>query len=53
MNIIIKYLYCLQKWERENANLPVHLRRKRPVKPPGDVSQKEWNQLAWESSQVI
>ncbi|XP_048523357.1 zinc finger protein 474 isoform X2 [Dendroctonus ponderosae] len=43
---------CLQKWERENANLPAHLRRKPPVKPQGDVSQKEWNQLAWESSQA-
>lgn len=43
---------CLEKWERENASLPSNLRRKRPVKPEGNISQKEWNQLAWESSQA-
>ncbi|XP_050305951.1 uncharacterized protein LOC126743062 isoform X2 [Anthonomus grandis grandis] len=43
---------CLQKWERENARLPSNLRRKPPVKPEGEFSQQEWNQLAWESSQA-
>ncbi|CAG9766422.1 unnamed protein product [Ceutorhynchus assimilis] len=43
---------CLQKWERENASLPTTQRRKPPVKPQGDFTQTEWNQLAWESSQA-
>lgn len=41
-----------QKWERENSNLPTHLQRKPPVKPDKPLSQEEWNQYAWESSQV-
>ncbi|XP_066262351.1 zinc finger protein 474-like isoform X1 [Euwallacea similis] len=43
---------CIQKWKRENANLPPNLRRKLPIKPEGNISQKEWNQLAWEASQA-
>ncbi|CAH1954729.1 unnamed protein product [Acanthoscelides obtectus] len=42
---------CLQKWERENASLPAHLRRKGPPKPNPNISKDEWNKLAWESSQ--
>ncbi|KAL1513549.1 hypothetical protein ABEB36_002949 [Hypothenemus hampei] len=42
---------CLQKWERENNDLPLNLRRKPPVKPDSTTSSQEWNQLAWESSQ--
>nr|CAH7729589.1 unnamed protein product [Callosobruchus chinensis] len=42
---------CLQKWERENATLPAHMRRKVPPKPDPNISKDEWNKLAWESSQ--
>ncbi|XP_076268480.1 uncharacterized protein LOC143201363 isoform X1 [Rhynchophorus ferrugineus] len=43
---------CLEKWERENASLPVNLRRKPPVKPDNSLSTKDFNQQAWESSQA-
>ncbi|VEN55701.1 unnamed protein product, partial [Callosobruchus maculatus] len=43
---------CLQKWERENATLPAHLRRKVPPKPAPNISKDEWNKLAWETSQM-
>ncbi|XP_060516992.1 zinc finger protein 474-like [Cylas formicarius] len=43
---------CLQKWERENSKLPRNLQRKVPAKPDGATSHKEWNELAWESSQA-
>lgn len=43
---------CMEKWERENASLPPNMRRKAPIKPDNVISQKEWNQLAWESSQA-
>ncbi|KAJ8924138.1 hypothetical protein NQ315_006922 [Exocentrus adspersus] len=42
---------CLEKWERENATLPPHLRRKPPPKPDHSVSKEEWNKVAWEASQ--
>ncbi|XP_018573986.1 uncharacterized protein LOC108913016 isoform X2 [Anoplophora glabripennis] len=43
---------CLEKWERENASLPPHLRRKPPPKPDHSMSKDEWNKLAWEASQA-
>ncbi|XP_056636332.1 zinc finger protein 474-like [Diorhabda sublineata] len=42
---------CLEKLERENDNLPVHLRRKPPVKPTAATTTEEWNELAWEAAQ--
>lgn len=42
---------CLEKLERENDNLPVHLRRKPPVKPTTATTTDEWNELAWETAQ--
>ncbi|KAK9693841.1 hypothetical protein QE152_g33966 [Popillia japonica] len=45
-------LYRPNKWDRENANLPAHLQRKRPVKPDHALTKEEWNTYAWESSQA-
>ncbi|XP_074032606.1 uncharacterized protein isoform X2 [Leptinotarsa decemlineata] len=42
---------CLEKWERENASLPTHLRRKPPPKPDATINREEWNKLAWDSAQ--
>ncbi|XP_030763978.1 uncharacterized protein LOC115888399 isoform X2 [Sitophilus oryzae] len=42
---------CLEKWERENAALPLNMRRKAPVKPDSALSPRNFNQLAWEASQ--
>lgn len=43
---------CIKKWERENAALPRHLRRKLPLKPTEKISNERWNEIAWELSQV-
>ncbi|GJQ80799.1 putative cactus-binding C-terminus of cactin protein [Trypoxylus dichotomus] len=43
---------CMEKWDRENASLPPHLRRKRPSKPDHALTKDEWNVYAWESSQA-
>ncbi|KAG5867486.1 hypothetical protein JTB14_037685 [Gonioctena quinquepunctata] len=42
---------CFQKWERENASLPIHLQRKPPPKPDSSMNREEWNKLAWEAAQ--
>lgn len=41
-----------QRWERENAELPRHLRRKAPVRPEAGTGDEDWNRLAWQASQV-
>ncbi|XP_017776309.1 PREDICTED: zinc finger protein 474-like isoform X2 [Nicrophorus vespilloides] len=43
---------CLEKWERENANLPTHLRKKPPPKPSANLDKEEWNKFAWKASQA-
>lgn len=43
---------CLQKWERENSQLPRHLQRKPPTKPDKPMTSEEWNRFAWEASQA-
>ncbi|GLV43427.1 hypothetical protein CBL_03969 [Carabus blaptoides fortunei] len=43
---------CLQKWERENSQLPRHLQRKVPVKPEQAMTPEQWNKFAWEASQA-
>ncbi|KAK9875516.1 hypothetical protein WA026_007907 [Henosepilachna vigintioctopunctata] len=40
---------CLEKWERENKNLPVHLRRSAPIKPDPNCPVEEWNRKALET----
>lgn len=42
-----------QKWKRENERLPKNLQRPIPEKPSTDLTQEEWNQFAWETSQVM
>lgn len=47
-------LFCLkQKWTLENSRLPEHLQRTLPQKPETqNISIDDWNQLAWEATQV-
>jgi hypothetical protein len=42
----------LQRWERENANLPAHMQRAAPEKPSSPLTVEQWNAFAWEASQV-
>lgn len=49
---MIFFFAYLQKWERENANLPTNLQRKPPIKPDTSLSHEEFNKQAWEASQV-
>ncbi|XP_026464247.1 uncharacterized protein LOC113366807 [Ctenocephalides felis] len=42
---------CRERWERENAYLPAHLRRPMPEKPPANLSALEYNNMAWKVSQ--
>jgi len=42
-----------QKWTQENSRLPEHLQRTMPKKPENQtISVDDWNQLAWEATQV-
>lgn len=42
-----------QKWTQENSRLPEHLQRSMPQKPNvQNISVDDWNQLAWEATQV-
>ncbi|XP_050738026.1 serine/arginine repetitive matrix protein 1-like isoform X4 [Eriocheir sinensis] len=43
---------CLEKWKRENERLPKNLQRPVPEKPSTELTQEEWNQFAWETSQA-
>ncbi|XP_071053485.1 uncharacterized protein [Onthophagus taurus] len=52
MSLPIHEPKCLEKWERENANLPRDLRRKKPVKPDKPLTREEYNTYAWESAQA-
>ncbi|XP_067001973.2 uncharacterized protein [Anabrus simplex] len=45
--------HCLQRWQRENSQLPTHLQRPLPQKPEKPLSMEEWNKFAWEASQSI
>lgn len=44
-----------QKWTQTNSRLPEHLQRTTPQKPADtqNLSIDDWNQLAWEATQVI
>ncbi|KAK7864300.1 hypothetical protein R5R35_009556 [Gryllus longicercus] len=44
--------HCLQRWQRENEQLPPHLRRTPPQRPAAPPGADEWNRLAWEASQA-
>lgn len=52
IKLTLKIDLLLQKWERENANLPTHLQKKPPIKPDDNLTPEEWNQSAWQASQV-
>nr|CAD7435497.1 unnamed protein product [Timema monikensis] len=41
-----------QRWQRDNEELPVHLRRPEVVRPSRPFTVDQWNQFAWESSQA-
>ncbi|XP_068202301.1 muscle M-line assembly protein unc-89-like [Palaemon carinicauda] len=43
---------CLEKWKRENDRLPPQHQRPVPEPPDHPLTQEEWNQFAWESSQA-
>lgn len=43
---------CIQRWQRENAELPAHLRMPLPQKPDVPVTADQWNQYAWEATQA-
>ncbi|GLH13745.1 Zinc finger protein 474, partial [Gryllus bimaculatus] len=40
------------RWQRENEQLPPHLRRTPPQRPAAPPGADEWNRLAWEASQA-
>nr|CAD7261002.1 unnamed protein product [Timema shepardi] len=42
----------IPRWQRNNEELPVHLRRPEVVRPSHPLSVDQWNQFAWESSQA-
>ncbi|RZF41476.1 hypothetical protein LSTR_LSTR000190 [Laodelphax striatellus] len=44
--------HCLQRWERENAALPAHLRRSPPSRPDRALSPSDWNKFAYETAQA-
>lgn len=51
--IIYSIHFFLQKWTQENSRLPEHLQRSMPQKPNvQNISVDDWNQLAWEATQV-
>nr|XP_053633760.1 zinc finger protein 474-like isoform X5 [Cherax quadricarinatus] len=43
---------CLEKWKRENDSLAKNLRRPLPKEPDHPMTQEEWNEFAWNSSQA-
>uniref|UniRef100_A0A1B6EA23 C2HC/C3H-type domain-containing protein n=1 Tax=Clastoptera arizonana TaxID=38151 RepID=A0A1B6EA23_9HEMI len=45
--------HCLQKWQRENEELPTHLQMPLPQKPEVPVTSEEWNRYAWETAQAV
>lgn len=53
LKVINFYFFSLQKWTIENSKLPEHLQRTMPQKPEvQNISIDDWNQLAWEATQV-
>ncbi|XP_069942460.1 A disintegrin and metalloproteinase with thrombospondin motifs 14-like isoform X4 [Cherax quadricarinatus] len=44
---------CLEKWKRENDSLAKNLRRPLPKEPDHPMTQEEWNEFAWNSSQTV
>lgn len=47
------HFFFLQKWTQENSRLPEHLQKSMPQKPNvQNISVDDWNQLAWEATQV-